>query len=338
MESADKRLRIIPGEFARDAETWETPDFDQPEIDRQRLAEQEQARRRERERQQRRRERRRKAVEERLRLEDEARRALPGVEEIEQIRDTARRQGYDEGYAAGRHEGYHAGYPEGLQAGQSDGRRAGAILVRRLRSLLDTLGRPLEQLDRDAEDELLHLVFAIARRLVLEELRADPEHALAAVRQAVQELPSHQRTVTIQVHPEEHTFITEQLGTEVDERGWSVVADRHLSPGGCIVTTETSRVDATVERRLDAVAEQLLGDAHAGEEPDTVTRSYRGSTPAREEEASQSSAGGEQSDSSEQAASSAAEEGSAGRRNGNRQRKARSRSRSARTRREDNPQ
>lgn len=36
MDSGDRRLRIIPGEFAETAEAWETPDFDQPEIDRQR--------------------------------------------------------------------------------------------------------------------------------------------------------------------------------------------------------------------------------------------------------------------------------------------------------------
>ncbi|MCG5528813.1 MULTISPECIES: flagellar assembly protein FliH [Halorhodospira] len=293
MDSGDRRLRIIPGEFAETAEAWETPDFDQPEIDRQRQAEQEQARRIEREKRRRRRERRRQAVAERLRLEDEARRSLPTVEEIEEIRATARRQGHQEGYEAGRHEGFHAGYPEGLQAGQSDGRRAGAVLVRRLRALLDTLGRPLEQLDRDAEDELLHLVFSVARRLALEELRTDPEHALAAVRQALRELPAQERGLTIQVHPEEHGFITEQLGTEVGDKGWSVVADAHLTPGGCIVTTETSRVDATVERRLDAVGEQLLGDAHAGEGGEAVQRSYRGRAPGAEEDDTAGEAGGE---------------------------------------------
>ncbi|MFP4147216.1 MAG: flagellar assembly protein FliH [Halorhodospira sp.] len=282
MDSGDRRLRIIPGEFAGAVETWETPDFDQPEIEQQRQAEREQARRIEREKQRRRRERRRRAVEERLRMEDQARRALPSPEELEELRATARRQGHQEGYEAGQHEGFHAGYPEGLKAGLGDGRRAGATLVRRLRSLLDTLGRPLEQLDREAEDELLHLVFAVARQLIQRELRADPAHALQAVRQAIQELPGNGRAVTVYVHPEEYGFITEQLGTEASERGWSVVADAHLTPGGCVVTTETARVDASVERRLELVAEQLLGDARSVEEA-AVTRTYRGRAPEAEE-------------------------------------------------------
>ena len=283
MDSGDRRSRVIPGELAEEVQAWETPDFDQPEVEARRRAEEEQARRIAREKQRRRRERRRQAVAERLRLEDEARRRLPSPEEIEEIRAQARRDGHREGYEEGRHEGFHAGYPEGLRAGQSDGRRAGALLVRRLRALLDTLGRPLEQLDRDAEDELLHMVFAVARRLALEELKADPEHALTAVRQAVAELPSHHRRVTIHVHPEEQAFIAEHIGSEAEQQGWAIVADRHLTPGGCVVTTETSRVDASVERRLDAVAEQLLGEAQAGEDGEAATRTYRGSAPSAED-------------------------------------------------------
>lgn len=294
MDGADRPARVISREAAAEAQAWETPDFDQPQREQQRLAELEQARRIERDKARRRRQRRREAVHERLRREDEARRVLPAPEEIEQLRATARREGHEEGYREGRHEGYHAGYPEGLRAGEADGRQAGAALVQRLRALLDTLGRPLEQLDREAEEELLHLALALARRVVYEEVKADPSHTAAAVRRALAELPATQRTVTVYVHPEELGFIREQVGDEAAGAGWSVVADPHLARGGCVVTTESSRVDATIERRLDAVAEQLLGDARAAEPAEPTVRTYRGAAEAPDpaaEEPAQAAAG-----------------------------------------------
>ncbi|MBK1735669.1 hypothetical protein CKO15_10315 [Halorhodospira abdelmalekii] len=291
MDKAGGRLRIIPGDVVQGAEAWEVPDFEEPERERQRQIEREEAQRLQRlaeEKRQRQRQRRRQAVYERLRQEDEARRVLPSEHEIEQIHAEARRQGYQTGLREGRHEGYHAGYPEGLRAGEADGRQAGAQLVQQLRALLDTLGRPLEQLDREIEDELSHLVYAVARRMVLEELRTEPAHTVAAVKQALRELPANQRWVSVHLNPAEIAFVEEQLGADEARRGWSITADHQVTRGGCIVRTEISRVDASVERRLDAIAEQLLGDAHAAEESDSIERTYRGGSESREHSRSRS--------------------------------------------------
>lgn len=286
MENANKRFRVIPEEALEGFETWETPDFDEPERERQRqreLEEQEQARRVEQEKRRQQRNRRRQAVYQRLKHEDEARRALPTASEIERIRLEAHREGYTAGHREGKHEGFHAGYPEGVKAGEEDGRKAGTQLVERLRNLLDTLGRPLEKLDREVEDELSHLVFGVAQRMVLAEMRLQPSHALAAVNRAMRELPANHRWITVHVNPDEIGFIEEQLGDAVPQRGWNIVADQQITPGGCVVQTETSRVDASVERRIEAVAEQLLGDAHGNGEAEEVVRTYRGGTESRHE-------------------------------------------------------
>ncbi|MCG5529996.1 flagellar assembly protein FliH [Halorhodospira halochloris] len=288
MDNTNKRFRVIPGEALDGIETWETPDFDEPERERLRqleLEEQERARQEELEKRRRQRERKRRAVYQRLKQEDEARRALPSEEEIEKIRAEAHREGYKTGHREGKLEGFHAGYPEGVKAGEEDGRKSGARLVRRLRTLLDTLGRPLEKLDREIEDELSHLVFGIAKRMVLSELRRDPSHAESAVNRALKELPANQRWISVHVNPEEIGFIEEQLGADAEQRGWTMVADQQVSRGGCVVRTETSRVDASVERRIEAVAEQLFGDAHATQETEEVVRTYRGEAEQQQEEA-----------------------------------------------------
>ncbi len=273
------RFRVIPVEQAVEHTLWETPDVTEPERRRRQAQEEAQEREAERARRERRREKRRLAVKERLRQEDEARRALPTVEEIEALQESARKEGHKTGYKEGQEAGYQDGYAAGFQQGEEDGRHSGAALVERLRALLDTLGRPLERLDESTEDELTHLVFAVARRMVLEELRTDPEQVRAAVRQALRELPANQREAAIRVHPDDLPFIEEHLGQEAAGQGWSVAGDPALTRGGCVIETEISRVDATVERRLDAVAQQLFGDPSDSEQDPVVNETFRGEAP-----------------------------------------------------------
>lgn len=281
MADGYRRFRIIPAEEAVEHTVWETPDVEEPARRRRQAAEEARLRREEEARRQRRRLKRRRAVKERLRREDEARRALPTEEEIEALREAARKMGYQEGHREGREAGYQDGHDAGFQQGEEEGRRSGAALVQRLQVLLDTLGRPLERLDDETEDELLQLVFTVARRMVLEELRTHPEPVQAAVHQALRELPANHRQVAVHLHPEDLPFIEEQMGAQAAGEGWSLVSDSAVTRGGCVIATETSRVDATVERRIDAVAAQLFGDP-TGDDLDPVVReTFRGEVPSQ---------------------------------------------------------
>ena len=41
---------------------------------------------------------------------------------------------------------------------------------------------------------------------------------------------------------------------------WRMIEDQTLSRGGCVVNTDLSRIDATIEKRLGAVIATVLGD------------------------------------------------------------------------------
>ena len=49
------------------------------------------------------------------------------------------------------------------------------------------------------------------------------------------------------------------LSIDTDGISWRVEADPLISRGGCIVETETSRIDATVESRIAAIASKMFG-------------------------------------------------------------------------------
>jgi flagellar assembly protein FliH len=174
----------------------------------------------------------------------------PTAARIEEIQ----RQAYEEAFALGRRDGLE------------QGKRQARAQAERLEAVLRQLGEPLRELDERVVDELVELALAIARHLVRRELRADPGQIVAVVQQAAAALPFAARKVRVVLHPEDAATVREALsasgGVEHGD-GWEIVEDPAMMRGGCRVETEHSRIDASVEKRLAAIAADLLGGERA---------------------------------------------------------------------------
>jgi flagellar assembly protein FliH len=166
-----------------------------------------------------------------------------------------------------------AAYQEGYELGRKEGREAGAAEVRgqaqRLRQIVHGLAQPLEELDKRLEEELVELALAVARQIVRRELQAQPGEVVAVVREALTALPSTATKVKLHLHPEDAALVRETLSLADDDgRPWKVVEEPVLTRGGCRVTSTHSRIDATVEKRLNAVIAQLFGGERASDRDD----------------------------------------------------------------------
>ena len=154
-----------------------------------------------------------------------------------------------------REEGFQVGRREGLEAGKKEIRAR----VHELDALMQTLAKPLEQVDAQIEQDLVQLALAVARQLVRRELKSDPGQVLAVVREAIAALPLAARNVRLHLHPEDATLVRETLSVSDNERSWNIVEDPVLSRGGCKISSDTSQIDASVERRLHTVIANVLG-------------------------------------------------------------------------------
>jgi flagellar assembly protein FliH len=135
--------------------------------------------------------------------------------------------------------------------------------VRRLDAALSLIARPLEQLDADIESELAQLALAIGKQLARRELRIDPAQVIAILRESLALLPAAAREVRVHMHPEDAATVREHLTAPASERAWTMVEDPTLSRGGCIVHSQSSRIDARLESRIAAVAASTLGEERA---------------------------------------------------------------------------
>lgn len=165
------------------------------------------------------------------------------------------RQAYEEGFELGKREG--------LEHGRSQVQEQ----VRHMESVVALLARPLAELDEQVVEEVSELAMVIARHIIRREIKTDPGQVVAVARQAINELPVGSREIRVYVHPEDAELLREGLGSADQGAGsWRIEEDPAMSRGGCRVETEASRVDASVERRLAAIAAELLG----GERGDDV--------------------------------------------------------------------
>lgn len=172
--------------------------------------------------------------------------------------------------AAAQEEGYRAGHAEGLAAGTAEAQARLAASIDTFNAVLSTLSGPLEDLDEDMVQSIADLALTIARHIVRRELRTDPGEVVPVVRQALGALPVSQRRPRIRLNPEDVAIIAHALGMDDDDRNWRLEPDPLVSRGGCLVETDSSFIDATVESRIAAIASQMFGSERQRDaEPET---------------------------------------------------------------------
>jgi flagellar assembly protein FliH len=94
---------------------------------------------------------------------------------------------------------------------------------------------------------------------VRRELKTDPGEVVGVVRETMRHLPIAPRAARIRLHPDDVELVQSAFALRDDSKTWRLEPDPLITRGGCVVETDTSRIDATVESRLAAIASRMLG-------------------------------------------------------------------------------
>ncbi len=164
-----------------------------------------------------------------------------------QKQETIRQQAFEKSYAKG--------YMEGLEQGQKEIRQQVAYL----QTIMATLAMPLPGVDEQVVQEMAELCMAVVKQLVRRELKSSPDEIVAVVKEAVSMLPMTPGEVRLELNPEDAALVRNALGEPGTETSWRIVEDPLLTRGGCRVLTNTSRIDATVENRINATIAAVMG-------------------------------------------------------------------------------
>ncbi|WP_426417589.1 flagellar assembly protein FliH [Aestuariirhabdus sp. LZHN29] len=189
----------------------------------------------------------------------------------EQELQKKREQAYVEGFAAGK----SAGYDEGFALGKADGERQGEAVgteraeaeakqrfddqLMRQGAMIGELSRqlvyPIAEQDEAITRSLAELSLSIAREVIGREINADSSHIETICREAILQLPLASGAIRVSIHPQDQPIV-QKLCEEL-QGDWQIVPDQNMLPGGCCIETASSLVDASVEKRVALIAEQV---------------------------------------------------------------------------------
>jgi len=174
------------------------------------------------------------------------------LEELEAIRQEA----YNEGFATGEREGFHSTQLKVRQEAEE----ALAAKLAGLEQLMAHLLEPIAEQDTQIEKTLVHLVAHMARQVIGRELRSDSSQITHVLREALKLLPMGADNIRIHLNPQD--FELAKALRERHEENWKLLEDDALLPGGCRIETAHSRIDATMETRIEKAVAQLFDQLH----------------------------------------------------------------------------
>jgi flagellar biosynthesis/type III secretory pathway protein FliH len=142
-----------------------------------------------------------------------------------------------------------------------------AEVDRQLATVLPALERVLDALQaervaylRGCEHGVLQLAIAIAERLIRRALHVQPEITLDLIREAL-ELAGGSPQIRVRLHPADCERLQAAIEELVRLRGLESVVqllpDAAVSPGGCLVQTESGTIDQRFESQLARIEEEL---------------------------------------------------------------------------------
>jgi flagellar assembly protein FliH len=163
--------------------------------------------------------------------------ALPTASQVEGIQRQA------------RDEGYQAGYAEGLQKAVQENRRFAELIA-----------AFEQQMDEQVASELLNLSLDIARQVLHQALKVNPELLLGVVREAIGTLPHVNQGAHLILHPDDAALVRERMGEQLTHTGWKIIEDARIERGGARIETANSQIDASLETRWNRVVAALGQD------------------------------------------------------------------------------
>jgi flagellar assembly protein FliH len=193
------------------------------------------------------------------------------AEQIEQIRQAA----FDEGFNQGKEQGFATGYDEGKAKGVADGEQQGHEqglatglteaqqkideLTQQWQSLIEQLHKPLAVVEKNIEQQLLQLVVQLTETVVQQEAKTNPDILMAAISAGIKALPSQAAQTQVYLHPEDIKLVEQGFGAEhIQESGWRLLPAPQFARGSCQIENATSSIDLQVKTRLKEVLEPFL--------------------------------------------------------------------------------
>jgi flagellar assembly protein FliH len=149
-------------------------------------------------------------------------------------------------------EAHHRGVEDGLRRGREEAAAEMKKALDQVARTLEELAKVKSKLRQEAEQELVKLALAVARRILYREITTDPSSIEGIVHAALQKL--QQREVSrVRVCPQAVAAVKAALDRVGSRSGMEIVADPGLATGAMLFETSVGELDASIETQLQEI-------------------------------------------------------------------------------------
>lgn len=179
-----------------------------------------------------------------------------------QVLEEARKAGYESGYECGHVEGTEAGHRAAHDESIQQFNQEHADIVADMGRVVAHIDSVKEDLAIAAEKDVLDFAVLLATKLTFEIGRSHHESVVENLERALR-LVGSKTDLTIRVHSGDlaamETFAASVLKQVDAARAVNIVADDSVGRGGCMVESDRTCVDATLETQVDEMVSLLVG-------------------------------------------------------------------------------
>jgi flagellar assembly protein FliH len=152
-------------------------------------------------------------------------------------------------------------FQKGLHQGEAEGRKQALAHfdgeMQRMAGAVAEMAGLRHAIRREAEEELVRLALAIARRILHRELTMDPEALMGLVKSALSKIEMRD-THRVRAHPDHVAAVTRCLAQTGAPQKIEVQGDTSLERGSVIFETARGSLDASVETQLVEIQRGLV--------------------------------------------------------------------------------
>ena len=153
-------------------------------------------------------------------------------------------------------------YQDGLAAGRQEARALAEQQRTEVQALIAGVNELMQSFEQSLANDVLSLGVELAKLILRQAVRVNPEVVVPVVREAIASLPGMGEQTVIVLNPADAaTFRRFSEGEPaLAALPWKLVEDPQMERGGCRLETPSTEVDATVETRWRRVLAALGRD------------------------------------------------------------------------------
>ncbi|RLB11593.1 MAG: hypothetical protein DRG27_00850 [Deltaproteobacteria bacterium] len=184
---------------------------------------------------------------------------------IEEIKKEAYLQGLKEGIEKGRIEAEKEAQQQIKKIKEEYEKEKKQIILNaasKLTQITEQISSLREEIINKSEEDILKIALMIAKKVIKAEVSQGTEALLNNIKEALSNTIEKDKVI-VRVHPEDYEKLKsiETLKEVLDVDELVLQKDESISiPGGCIVETRFSEIDARIETQLKAIEKLFLGN------------------------------------------------------------------------------